>query len=83
MKQQRQRRDQFSQGPLADSLPSAALAGHAVGSVLQQSGAQASQDNSGSVAIEINDFDNQRVSSQMQLTAGQVRVFHVVFSIIH
>eukprot|EP00794_Sanderia_malayensis_P020583 gene20583-22609_t len=65
MKQQRQRRDQFSQGPLADSLPSAALAGHASGSVLQQ------QSESGSVAIEMDALENQRISGQMQIAGGQ------------
>ena len=70
MKEQRERRDQFSKGPLADSLPSAALAGHAVGSVLQQSGSYGVDNES--VAIEMGSFGNSNYTSQMQVVEKQV-----------
>lgn len=69
MKEQRERRDQFSKGPLADSLPSAALAGHAVGSVLQQSGSYGVDNES--VAIEMGSFGNSNYTSQMQVVEKQ------------
>ena len=74
MKQQKQRKDQFSQGPMADSLPSAALAGHMAGSALQRANSRGHvQDDRGSVAIEMGGFDNPQNTSQTQMFAAQVR----------
>ena len=85
MKHQKQRRDQFSQGPLADSLPSAAMAGHAGGSVLQRNGSQnfgGPQEQGGAVAIDMGGMDNPSYSSQMQLLEEQVKyeIYTIVFA---
>ncbi|XP_065062855.1 syntaxin-5-like [Rhopilema esculentum] len=70
MKQQKQRRDQFSQGPMADSLPSAALSGHISGSALQRNSSNPNQQEaSSSIAIEMPGFDNH--GSQAQAFAAQ------------
>lgn len=74
MKQQKQRKDQFSQGPMADSLPSAALAGHMAGSALQRANSKGyGQDDRGSVAIEMGGFDHPQSTDQTQMFAAQVR----------
>lgn len=73
MKQQKQRRDEFSQGPMADSLPSAALSGHIAGSALQRASSRKGyQENGGTVAIEMAGFDTQHQSNQAQMMAAQV-----------
>ena len=73
MKQQKQRRDEFSQGPMADSLPSAAMSGHMAGSALQRAGSrQGYQENGSTVAIEMPGYDSHHQASQAQMMAAQV-----------
>lgn len=75
MKQQKQRRDEFSQGHMADSLPSAALSGHMTGSALQRAGSRKGyQENGSTVAIEMPGFDPPPQDNQTQMMA--VQVFH-------
>ena len=73
MKQQKQRRDEFSQGAVADSLPSAALSGRMAGSALQRAGAKNGfQESSSTVAIEMPGFESHPQGSQAQMMAVQV-----------
>ena len=73
MKQQKQRRDEFSQGPVADSLPSAALSGHVAGSALQRAGSRDMyQGGSSTVAIDMPGSESHFQGSQAQMMAVQV-----------
>jgi len=72
MKHQKQRRGEFSQGPVADSLPSAALSGNMAGSALHGTGSKDGyQNGSSAVAIQMPGFDSHNQGSQAQMMVVQ------------
>lgn len=79
LKQQKERREQFSQGSVVDTLPPAAMPG----SILQRSNAARTMGQSGSdtVAIDMDHLDNRphmsNDMSQMQIVEQQVRQSHI------
>ncbi|XP_014676606.1 PREDICTED: syntaxin-5-like, partial [Priapulus caudatus] len=68
LKQQRSRREQYSQGPVASSLPPSAMTGHYTGSVLLQEDSTSSQE----VAIDMGmGPGSSRYQEQLQLVDEQ------------
>lgn len=70
LKEQKSRREQFSQSPVSASMPPSAMTGYHNGSVLLQDEAS-SQPGGGDFAINMDDVDKQRYQQQLQLIDEQ------------